>query len=153
MPIHRDYRDLLNEFNGADVRYLVVGAHALAFHTEPRYTKDLDLWVEPSADNAKRTYAALARFGAPLKEIKIEDLATPGLVYQIGVEPVRVDILTSLTGIEFGDAYAHRMEGTYGGVPISILSAQDMITNKVATGRPQDLVDVERLRRKIERPE
>ena len=151
MPIHRDYKDLLSELNGASVRYLIVGAHALAFHTEPRYTKDLDVWIEPTPENAKLTYDALARFGAPLNEVKAEDLSTPGLVYQIGVEPVRVDILTSLTGIEFEGAYRHRAEGTYGGVPISILSIEDMITNKQATGRPQDLVDVEHLRTKLKR--
>ncbi len=153
MPIHRDYKDLLNELNGDSVRYLIVGAHAMAYHTEPRYTKDLDVWVEPTAENARRAYDALARFGAPLKELTVEDLATPGLVYQIGVEPVRVDILTRLTGIEFKDAYARRMEGTYGGVPIAVLSVEDMITNKEATGRPQDRLDVENLRKKLQRPE
>ena len=146
MAIHPDYRDLLSELNAADVEYLVVGAHALAYHAEPRFTKDLDIWVQASAENAPRVYSALAGFGAPLQEVEIDDFARPGLVYQVGIEPVRVDILTSVSGVEFESAYARRVMASYGDVPVPFISLRDLIANKDAAARPQDLVDVERLR-------
>ena len=151
MPIHRDFRDLLKEFNGAKVEYLVVGAYAVSFHAEPRYTKDLDLWINPTPRNAQRVHAALSRFGAPLSKVKVGDFAKPGIVYQMGVEPVRVDILTSVSVLDFARAYRRRLRSSYGGVRISILSIEDLIASKKAAGRPQDLLDVETLKRKMAR--
>jgi predicted nucleotidyltransferase len=149
--LNRDYKELLKELNDAEVEYLLVGAHALAFHVEPRYTKDLDVWVNPTPKNAERVYRALARFGAPLQGVKAADFSTPGLVYQLGLEPVRVDVLTSCTGLDFNEAHGRRAAGSYEDVPFPVLSLTDLIANKEATGRPQDLVDLEHLRRKLDR--
>ncbi len=151
MPVFRDYEDLLKELNAAEAEYLVVGAHAVAFHAEPRYTKDLDLWVRSTLTNGKKVHSALKRFGAPLQGIDAKDFATSGLVYQIGVEPVRVDILTSVKGLDFKAAFRRRVKTKYGAVSIPVLSIEDLIASKEAAGRPQDLLDAETLRRKLSR--
>ncbi len=96
MGINRDFRDLFSELCAVDARFLVIGAHAVMFHAVPRYTKDLDVWIEPSPANARRVHAALARFGAPMESLEVEDLATPGTIFQIGVEPNRIDIVTAV---------------------------------------------------------
>jgi hypothetical protein len=147
MPTNPDFRDLLSIFNEEGVEYLVVGAQAYIFYAEPRYTKDMDLWVRPTADNAQRVFRALARFGAPLQGVSPQDFADPEVIYQIGVAPNRVDILASLGGIDFPSAYANRTESTYAGVPFALLGKEDLICSKKAAGRPQDLLDVERLLR------
>ena len=147
MPTNRDFRDLLSELCAAEARYLVVGAHAVAYHSVPRYTKDLDLWVEPSADNAGRVLAALERFGTPLHDLTLEDLKTPGTIFQIGVEPNRIDLLTAVEGLDFAAAWSRRITTTYGDAPISILSLNDLLASKRAAGRPQDLLDAEWLER------
>src|SRR5436853_6067697 len=146
MSLNSDFKELLNILNVAQVRYLIVGGYAVMEHTEPRYTKDLDIWVSPARDNAGRVYAALRQFGAPLADITVEDFATPGLVYHMGRPPVRVDVLMGLTGLDFEEAWSHRVEGSYGEVKVQFLSIEDLITNKRAAGRPQDLIDVENLR-------
>ena len=143
MPVNPDFRDLFYELNAAEARYLVVGAHAVTFHSVPRYTKDVDLWVEPSPENAERVFSALSKFGAPVENLHVEDLRVPGVVFQIGIEPNRIDVLTSVTGLEFGEAWSRKVGSEYGGVPIHVLGLADLIANKKATGRPQDLLDVE----------
>lgn len=135
--------DLLSEFNAARVRYLVVGAHVLSYYGRPRTTGDLDLWVEPNRRNAERVFRALGEFGAPLKGISPVDFWTPGTVFQIGVAPSRIDILTSLTQVVFATAWRNRRQDRYGGLPISLLSERDFIRNKKAVGRTRDLADVE----------
>jgi len=125
--------------------YLIVGAYAVTYYAEPSYTTDLDILIRPTLENAMKTLAALKRFEAPLTDIKAEDLTDPELVYQIGVEPNRIDILMSVTGIAFEEAWQHRVQSTYGGVPIYLISREDLITAKKASGRPQDLLDLERL--------
>jgi len=147
MDANPDYSDLLSEFNSAGVRYLVIGAHALAFHAEPRFTKDLDVWVDPAADNAPRVWAALRKFGAPLKGIAKTEFAVPDMVYQMGVPPNRVDVLTSIAGVRFPNAWPRRVRVSFGGVPIFVLSRTDLIRNKRACARPQDLLDVKQLLR------
>jgi len=127
------------------VRYLIVGAYAVTFHSRPRFTKDLDIWIDADAVNAERAWRALAAFGAPLKDVKPSDLSNPQLVYQVGVPPNRIDILTSLDGVVFEDAWSRRAVGRYGDCPVAYLSRQDLITNKRRVGRPQDLLDVEAL--------
>ena len=107
-----DFRDLLAAFNAHGVEYLIVGAHALAAHGHVRATKDLDVFLRASADNATRAYAALADFGAPLHDLTEEDLRTPGIVFQIGVPPVRIDLVTEIDGVEFADAWNERVETT-----------------------------------------
>lgn len=104
-----DFRDLLAAFNARGVEFLVVGAHALAAHGLVRATKDLDLWVRPDSANAPRVLAALADFGAPLQDLTPEDLSRPGLIFQIGVEPIRIDIITAIDGVEFSEAWALRL--------------------------------------------
>lgn len=140
-----DFKDLLAAFTARGVEYLVVGAHALAAHGHVRATKDLDLWVRPDSANAERVIGALAEFGAPLHDLEVKDLSRPGLVFQIGVPPVRVDVITSIDGVEFEDAWPDRLETVFDGLPVSVLSRHHLIANKKAAGRTQDLADVERL--------
>ena len=112
MPINPDYRKLFRTFFEEKVEYLIVGAYAVTYYAEPRYTKDLDILIRPTLENATKTLAALKRFEAPLTDIKAEDLTDPELVYQIGVEPNRIDILMSITGIAFEEAWQHRVQST-----------------------------------------
>ncbi len=148
--VNQDFRDLVAEFNAHEVEYLVVGAHALAAHGIVRATKDIDFWVCPTVANAKRVFRALAVFGAPLHDLTEEDLATPGLIFQIGVPPVRVDVITSIDGVEFDQAWPARLQTRFGDQPISVLSIEHLIQNKRAAGRLQDMADVERLERLLE---
>lgn len=143
--MNRDFRDLFSALGAADARFIVVGAYAVIHHTEPRYTKDLDIWVEPTPENARRVYRALAAFGAPLEGIALDDLCNRELVYQIGVEPNRVDILMDIGTVPFADAWRHAVQTTYGGVPIRVLGREHLIAAKRASGRPQDLLDLARL--------
>lgn len=143
MPVHPDLTDLLSELNGENVEYLVVGAHAVMVYTEPRFTKDLDVWVRPSPENAERVHRALAKFGAPLIDCTPATFTDPQMIYQIGVAPVRVDVLMGIAGIEFEEAWPRRHECSYGNVPIHVIGKQDLIRAKRAAGRPQDLIDVQ----------
>ena len=151
MAVNPDFRDLFATLNGASAEYLVIGAHALAVHGAPRFTKDLDILVRCTEANAQKVWRALEEFGAPLGSLRTVDLHTPGLMFQMGIAPNRIDILTSADGIEFGTAWSSRIEGRYGDQPIWILGRSDLITNKAATGRPQDLADIEALRRMEEK--
>jgi hypothetical protein len=145
MGASHDFRDLLQCLNGASVRYMVVGAHAVAYHTEPRYTKDLDVWVEPSEENAARLWKALAQFGAPLKGVTVADFTNPELVYQIGVEPVRIDVMMDVEGVSFETAWRNRIRSEYRNEQMYVLGRNDLIRAKRAAGRPQDELDVKRL--------
>lgn len=147
--VNRDFRDLLASFAAHDVQFLVVGAYAVTFHTRPRFTKDLDLWVDPSPANAPRVFRALANFGAPLTEqgVTAADFERRGVVYQIGVVPNRIDVLTAVDGLEFGGCWERRVSGRYGDVPVAYLGKLDLVINKRAVGRPQDLEDVKALER------
>jgi hypothetical protein len=143
--VNPDFSDLLAEFNALGVEYLVVGAHALAAHGVVRATKDLDVWVNPTPDNASRVLRAITAFGAPLHDLTQADLATPGIVFQIGVAPIRVDIVTSIDGVSFADAWRARLSTRFAGLEAAVLSRRDLIANKKAAGRLQDLADVEQL--------
>lgn len=140
-----DFLDLLRAFAAAQVRFLIVGAYALAHHGRPRATGDLDVWVDPTASNAARVMQALASFGAPLQEISEEDFSRPGVVFQIGVPPGRIDILTELTGLAFEDAWPGRDSGRFGGLAVDYIGRDAFIRNKRATGRAKDLGDIESL--------
>ena len=140
--MNRDFAEMLSALSAAGAEYLVVGAHALAAHGRPRATGDLDIWVRPSSDNADKVWAALAGFGAPLSALKKQDLTTPGIVFQIGVEPVRIDILTALDGVDFEGAWSRRIVVDVDGQSVPLLGKDDLIRNKRAAGRPQDLADV-----------
>ena len=140
-----DFVDLLRAFVAADVRFLVVGAYALGIHGRPRATGDLDLWVEPSSENAERVIRALRAFGAPLSDLTAADLSRPGCVYQIGLAPIRIDILTELTDLDFGDAWATRVSSRFGPIEVNVIGLAALIRNKKATGRARDLADIEGL--------
>ena len=138
-----DFRDLLAEFNAHAVDYIVVGAHALAAHGHVRATKDLDIWVRPTAENAERVISALESFGAALFGLTKEDLTTPGVIFQIGIAPVRIDVLTAIDGVSFEDAWSDRTFARFQDQEVSVLSRDKLILNKRTSGRAQDLADVE----------
>jgi predicted nucleotidyltransferase len=140
-PHYRELLLLLNEF---EVEYLIVGGFAVMKYGEPRYTKDLDLWVYNSAQNSLRVVGALKKFGAPLDHdgITAETFTEKQVVYQIGVAPVRIDILTGITGVEFPDAWRKRVASTFFGLPVHFISLDDLVTNKQALGRSSDLKDL-----------
>ena len=140
-----DFLDMLRAFSAERVEYLVVGAYALAAHGVPRATGDMDLWVRPSAENAARVMAALRRFGAALGDLTPRDLATPGTSFQIGVAPRRIDILTSIDGVEFDAAWPSRVEIDLSGTQVLVIGRSDFIRNKHAVGRPKDLADIDSL--------
>jgi hypothetical protein len=143
MSFHQDLIDLFSELCAAEARFLVVGAHAVIHHTVPRYTKDMDVWVEPSRENAQRVFTALARFGAPLGGLSAAELERPGVIFQMGQPPARVDILTGIEALTFAACWERRVPTTFGGVPIYVLHIDDLIANKRAVARPQDLVDLD----------
>jgi hypothetical protein len=142
-----DFRDVLAEFVAAGVRFLVVGAHALAAHGVPRVTGDLDLWVEPTAENAARVWHALAAFGAPLDSLGLReaDFVAPDRVVQLGLPPLRIDLLTSISGVGFAEAWPKRVDGSLFGVAVAFLGRDELIANKRASGRPRDRTDIEAL--------
>ncbi len=140
-----DFKELLSLFRGYKVRYLVVGGYAMMKYTEPRYTKDLDLWISTDKENAKSVFIALKAFGAPLKNLTPDDFAKEGYFYQMGRGPFRVDIMMSIQGVEFESAWSNREEVELEGLVIPFISKADLISSKRATGRPQDLIDVQYL--------
>ncbi len=143
--MNRDFKDLLSAFNAQKVEYLVVGAHALASFGHVRATKDLDIWIRPAPENAKNVINALRAFGAALQDLTEDDLSKPGTVFQIGVAPIRIDVLTSIDGVDFVDAWPMRVETKFAGEPGTVISRKHFIQNKRASGRAQDLADIERL--------
>jgi hypothetical protein len=143
-----DFKSLLRELNAHGVEYLVVGAHALAAHGCVRATKDLDIWIRAEEANAVRALNALAAFGAPLQDLNSSDLSHPGLVFQIGVPPLRIDV-ASKDGVQFDNSWRDRIELELGGEPTFVISLADLLANKKASGRLQDLADVEQLERII----
>jgi hypothetical protein len=143
----RDFEDLLRLLAEHQVRFLVVGGYAVAAHGHPRYTKDLDIWVEPDATNAQRLVAALEAFGFGSLGLTSADFEEAGAVVQLGREPGRVDLLTSVSGLTFADAYQARITATFGTTPVPILDRASLIANKRASGRPQDLADIAKLDR------
>jgi hypothetical protein len=148
VKINSDFRDLLRSLNAAGVKYLVVGGYAVMAHTEPRYTKDLDLWIRADLDNAQVLLAALSEFGAPIADVKPQDFTEPEIFFQIGVDPVRVDIMTSVLGLEFETAWSRKIGVDFGGVQAPVLCREDILTAKIASGRERDRRDARQLRRK-----
>lgn len=146
MPLPKDWRAFIESLNSSGVEYLIVGAVALAYHGFPRYTGDLDIFVRNTPENAQRLEAALARFGFGSVGLKAADFVNSYQVIQLGVAPNRVDLLTSLTGVTFEDAWAGRVEGDLGGIRANFIGRQTLIENKQATGRPQDHADLDALR-------
>jgi hypothetical protein len=143
VPVSPDFKELLSEFNAHGVEFLVVGAHALAAHGHVRATGDLDVWVRPEAVNATRVLQALKAFGAPIDDLTAEDLAQAGTVFQSGVAPIRIDVLTAIDGVTFEEAWHDRLEARFVDVPVPVLSSAHLLRNKRLVGRAQDLADVE----------
>jgi hypothetical protein len=141
MELHRDFRELLESFNAHGVEYVLVGAYALAFHGAPRYTGDLDLFVRPVPENARRIIAALGDFGFGSLGLTVEDFTAPDRVVQLGVPPVRVDLVTSLTGVSWDEVWSARTDMSADGIRIAVINRAAFVKNKRATGRPKDLVD------------
>ena len=151
--MHPDFKELLSVLNAHRVKYLVVGAYAVSIHAQPRATKDLDILVKPDAENAEALYAALAKFGAPLEGLTPADFAGQGPFFRIGHEPLGVDILTEIPGVEFDAAWQRRVEDVIdpaSGLKAYFISAEDLITSKLGTGRPQDIADVDAIRKAAE---
>ena len=123
-----------------------MGAYAVMKYTEPRYTKDLDVWVEPTLENAERVFTALSNFGAPMQRVAVEDFANPDLIFQIGIEPHRIDIMMHVKGLDFSHAWQKRTEAKFEDIVIAVVSKPDLLISKTAAGRPQDLIDAERLK-------
>jgi hypothetical protein len=137
-----DLIDLLRALNAEAAEYLIVGGYAFAFHGRPRATKDIDIYIGCDPTNARRVWSALVAFGAPLADLTETDLASPDTFFIMGRPPNQIDIITSIDGIRFGDAWPNRIESTYGGVRVCYIGKADLIANKQAAGRPQDLADV-----------
>ncbi|MGH9365091.1 MAG: hypothetical protein ACRD1B_07490 [Thermoanaerobaculia bacterium] len=140
--MNRDFVEMLSALLEARAEFLVVGAHALAAHGVPRATGDLDIWVRSEGGNSDRVLAALESFGAPLFDLTREDLLRPGTIFQIGVVPSRIDILTSISGVTFERAWANRCAVTIEGLSIPVLGREEFIANKRAVGRPKDVADL-----------
>lgn len=142
----KDFEELLASLKRHGVKALIVGGHAVAFHAKPRYTKDLDLFVEPLAENAIRIIAALEEFGFSDLGIVPADLSAPGRILQIGVPPSRIDFMTSIDGVTFDEAWNGRIEGRFGAEEFPYIGRAQLVRNKAAAGRPQDLADLAWLR-------
>jgi hypothetical protein len=143
----RDLKDLLSALNKHHVRYVVIGGYAVGVHAQPRVTKDIDVFIESSPENGLATYKALAEFGAPLSEFTVEDFHNPNVFAQFGQPPYRVDVLQHVSGLDFATAYKNSEELLVEGeLPVRYISADDLITNKLASGRLQNLADVEAIR-------
>ena len=145
MLVNSDFKELLSLFNDNNVKYLVIGGYAVIKYAEPRYTKDLDLWVKADGENAVTVFNALRAFGAPLANLTADDFAHEGYFYQMGLPPVRVDILMSIPGLSFDDAWSRRVEVDFAGILVPFISKQDLIVSKRASGRPEDLRDADLL--------
>ncbi len=137
-----DFLDMLSALSAEDAEYLIVGAYALAVHGRPRATGDLDIWIGTSVENRGRVWRALERFGAPLDALRVDDLASDDLVFQIGVAPQRIDLLTSIDGVDFETAWAERVETEIEGLRVPVISRLLLAVNKRASGRPQDIADL-----------
>lgn len=151
--MYQDFKDLLSAFHAHGVRYLVVGAYAVIYHAQPRFTKDIDLFIKADVANAQAIYSALAAFGAPLLGIRPEDFAEPGSFFRFGRDPHGFDILPDIQGVDFEAAWERRVEGVIDpttGLKAHFISAADLIASKLAAGRPQDLADAEAVRKATE---
>lgn len=144
MEVYQDLKEFIELLNENKVEYLIVGGYASSFHSRPRYTKDIDIWVNPTKANAKRVIKALNQFGFENINISISDLTNKDQFIQLGYAPIRIDLITGMLGLKFSAAYRNKAIGTYGNIKnVKYISAEDLITNKTLSGRKQDLFDVE----------
>ncbi len=140
--LNPDFRDMLSALCNENAEFLLVGAYALAAYGLPRATGDMDIWIRCSNANTRRVWRALQQFGAPLSELTLDDLKTPDLVFQIGIAPRRIDLLTSIDGVQFDEAWLQRKTIEVEGLTVAVIGRSHLIQNKKAVGRPQDLADV-----------
>lgn len=145
MFVNSDFSDLLRIFNDHNVKYLVIGGYAVVQYAEPRFTKDLDILISTDIANAEAVYEALREFGAPLTDLTPKDFSEEGFFFQMGIPPVRVDVLMGIPGIHFDECWKRRMEVDFEGLKVIFISKQDLISSKRAAGRPQDLIDADLL--------
>jgi len=145
MFVNSDFSDLLRLFNDNHVKYLVIGGYAVVQYAEPRFTKDLDVWISTDIENAKSVYKALREFGAPLTDLTPKDFSEEGYFFQIGMPPVRVDVLMGIPGVQFKDCWERHFEADFEGLRVKFISKEDLILAKRASGRPQDLLDADML--------
>jgi hypothetical protein len=145
MEVQKDFKELLELLNEHKVEFILVGAYALAFHGAPRYTGDLDIYIKPDIDNSKNVMKALVKFGFGSVGIKDEDLQKPDRVIQLGYPPVRIDLVTSISGVSWEEANSDKVSGTFGDIPVYYIGKESFIANKKATGRKKDLADIEAL--------
>ena len=145
MKVEKDFRDFIELLNRHDVHYLIIGAFAYSFYVEPRYTKDIDILIEQSKVNAEKILTALKDFGFTNIDLTEKDFLESGQVIQLGVDPVRIDILTSIKGMDFQKFWEDRIVGRYGDIDVFFISKQDLIRCKQSSGRKQDLADIEKL--------
>ncbi len=143
--LNNDYKDMLRCLADEKVKFLLIGAYAMAAHGYPRATMDIDFWVQPSPENAEAVLRALKIFGAPLFDLSVKDLQKGGTIFQIGVVPRRIDVITSASGLDFEETYSRSVEVEIEGIPVRVPSVEDLIRNKKASGRKKDLADVESL--------
>ena len=146
--LNEDYKEMLQNLLDQKVEFLVVGAYALAAHGYPRATGDMDIWIKPDEKNSKKVYKALARFGAPINEIREDEFSQPGLIFQIGVVPRRIDIITKIDAVEFDEADSDKIFVDIDDLKIPVLSIDKLIKNKMATGREKDLLDAKLLKKR-----
>ena len=146
MPASLHFKELLRSLNEHQVKYLIVGAYAVMKYTEPRYTKDLDIWIEPTRENARRVFAALKEFGAPLSDVTPEDFTKTDLIFQLGLAPHRVDILMAVEGLDFAKAWERQVQASFEDLTMIVVCKEDLLISKEAAGRPQDLIDADALR-------
>ena len=144
--LSQDFKEFVQSLNDNSVRYLVIGGYAVAFHGHPRYTKDLDVWIESSRENARRMITALAQFGFASLGLEENDFLDPNQVIQLGYPPNRIDILTELVGVDFESCFAQKIPSTIDGVQVNFIDVQSLKENKKAVGRLQDLADLEKLK-------
>lgn len=144
--LDQDFKEFIISLNDNDVRYLVVGGYAVAFHGHPRYTKDIDIWIELESSNAQRIIAALTQFGFSSLDLKAEDFLVEDQIIQLGYPPSRIDIITTLAAVDFEECFASREEETIDGVVVNFIDVESLKKNKTASGRPQDIADVDNLR-------
>ena len=143
--LNEDYKEMLESLLNGGVEFILVGAYALAAHGFPRATGDMDIWVKPDEENSKKLYKALARFGAPISKIREDEFSQPGLIFQIGVAPRRIDIITKIAAVEFDEADADKIVVDIEDLEIPVLSVKLLIKNKMATGREKDILDAKLL--------
>jgi hypothetical protein len=146
----RDFAEMLSALSAAGAEFLIVGAYALAAHGTPRATGDIDIWVRPTTENAQRVLAALKAFGAPLMDLSLEDLSRPDIVFQMGIAPNRIDLLTGISGVTFEEAWPDRLISTVAGMPLPFIGKAALVRNKRAAARPKDLLDADLLEKKTD---